>query len=132
MCSTGQLGPVGELWAAVTSPEWLLISWAAPYSLNITDSDIDLWYSVSIFTPAGHLLPCSDCHNITNTSYSLSLTGLHNEGVYDVAVLPANAYSSASQSVRMPVYVKLVPNTHNRYSDISNITECELTFYCHV
>ncbi|CAI8024264.1 hypothetical protein GBAR_LOCUS14109, partial [Geodia barretti] len=74
----GELGAVGELHVSAYGPDSLLISWTAPFSLNITESRPDLWFSLSILTPAGGSLPCPDCHHITtDTFYNLSLTGLY-------------------------------------------------------
>ena len=105
--------------------DFLLVSWTSPFSLDITDSDLDLWYSLSILTPtSGSLLPftCLDCHHIVDTFYNLSVSGL-TQGVYEIQVLSVNAYSSSSQPSKIPLYVRMAPNTYDHLCGIHpNIT----------
>ena len=121
----GEPGPVEDIHVTDSPPDFLLVSWTAPFSLDITDSDLDLWYSLSILTPtSGSLLPftCPDCQYITDTSYNLSVSGL-TQGVYEIQVLSVNAYSSSSQPSKIPLYVRMAPNTHDYLCGINpNIT----------
>ena len=121
----GEPGPVGDIHVTDSLPDFLLVSWTTPFSLDITDSDLDLWYSLSILTPtSGSLLPftCPDCHHITDTFYNLSVSGL-TEGVYEIQVVSVNAYSSSSQPSKIPLYVRMAPNTHDHLCGINpNIT----------
>ena len=106
-------------------PDFLLVSWTALFSLDIADSDADLWYSLSILTPtSGSLLPfpCPDCHYITDTFYNLSVSGL-TQGVYEIQVMSVNAYDISSQPSKIPLYVRMAPNTHDHPCGIHpNIT----------
>ena len=124
-CHLGEPGPVGDIHVTDSHPDFLLVSWTAPFSLDITNSDLDLWYSLSILTPtSGSLLPftCPDCHHITDTFYNLSASGL-TQGVYEIQVLSVNSYSISSQPSKIPLYVRMAPNTHDYFSGINpNIT----------
>ena len=92
-------------------PDSLLISWTTPFSLDITESDPDLWFSLSILTPAGGSLPCPDCHHITtDTFYNLSLTGLY-RGMYEINVVSVNAYGVSTKSAIMPLNVRVAECT---------------------
>ena len=96
---------MGDLHVAAYSPESLTISWTAPFSLDITDSHPDLWYSLSIPTPAGGPFHCPDCQTTTtDTFYNLSLSGL-SQGLYEVSVVSINAYRRAQQSSKLLVYL---------------------------
>ena len=95
----GEPGPVEDIHVTDSPPDFLPVSWTAPFSLDITDSDLDLWYSLSILTPtSGSLIPFTypDCHYITDTFYNLSVSGL-TQGVYEIQVLSVNAYGISSQ-----------------------------------
>ena len=112
LCVTaGELGAVGELHVSAYGPDSLLISWTAPFSLNITESRPDLWFSLSILTPAGGSLPCPDCYHITtDTFYNLSLTGL-SRGMHEISVVSVNAYGVSTKSAIMPLYVRVAECT---------------------
>ena len=115
----GELGPVSDLCATENGPDYLLVSWKAPFSLDITESDSDMWFSLSALTPNGSLLPCPACQNITNTFYNLSLSSFHHKGVYEIEVVAGNVYSSGNRPVKMPVYVMEQVSTHKDLSNIS-------------
>ena len=114
-----ELGPVSDLCATEYGPDYLLVSWIAPFSLDITESDSDMWFSLSALTPNGSLLPCPACQNITNTFYNLSLSSFHHKGVYEIEVVAGNVYSSGNRPVKMPVYVMEQVSTHKDLSNIS-------------
>ena len=107
LTTAGELGPVGDLHVTDSSQDFLLISWSPSFSLDITDSDPDIWYSLSLHTSAGYPLPCPCCQNITQTSHNLSVASL-NQGLYEIEIVPANGYSTSnvSQSVKMQLYVR--------------------------
>ena len=115
----GELGPVSDLCATENGPGYLLISWKAPFSLDITESDSDMWFSLSALTPNGSLLTCAACQNITNPFYNLSLSSFHHKGVYEIEVVAGNVYSSGNKPVKMPVYVMEQVSTHKDLSNIS-------------
>ena len=52
------------------------MSWTAPFSLDVTGVDPDIWYSVLIYnvTDEGNptAISCTDCHNLTQTHYIFS------------------------------------------------------------
>ena len=102
----GEPGPVSELHITESSSESLFLCWTAPFSLDITDSHPDIWYSLFILSLAsGSLLPCLDCHNVTNTFCNISVTSI-TQGMYEIHVLSANAYTVSNLSAQMPLYVK--------------------------
>ena len=49
------------------------VSWEAPFTLDVTDEDPDIWYSVLIYNMTDEenptTVPCTDCHNLTQTHY---------------------------------------------------------------
>ena len=51
----------------------ITISWSAPFSLDVSGVDPDIWYSVLIsnVTDEDHptAVPCTDCHKLTQTHY---------------------------------------------------------------
>ena len=54
------------------------ISWSAPFSLDVSEVDPDIWYSVLIsnVTDEDHptAVPCTDCHNLTQTHHTFNFT----------------------------------------------------------
>ena len=50
------------------------ISWTAPFSLDVTGVDPDIWYSVLIYnvTDEPTAVPCTDCMDITETHYTFT------------------------------------------------------------
>ena len=50
------------------------ISWTAPFSLDVTGVDPDIWYSVLIYnvTDEPTAVPCTDCISITETHYTFT------------------------------------------------------------
>ena len=58
------------------SPASITISWEAPWSLDVTGVDLDIWYSVLIqnVTDENNPTPisCTDCTNITETVYTFT------------------------------------------------------------
>ena len=79
----------------ITSTEIaLLISWTAPFSLDVTGVDPDIWYSVLIYnvTDVNNLtaILCTDCINITETHYTFTPDYLSPCHVYNFSVIPVN------------------------------------------
>ena len=99
----GQLLPVQDLHVADCGQSYVLISWSAVFSLDITDSDPDLWYSVTIHNTANTddetsaTTLCSDC---TDTSYNFTSneTNTDPRGVYEFRVTAVNAAGHGVQS----------------------------------
>ena len=72
-CSiTGLLASVGGV--TVKSGSTIVISWSAPFSLDVTGVDPDIWYSVLIYNVTDNptAIPCTDCMNITETHYTFT------------------------------------------------------------
>ena len=119
---TGELGPVGDLHVSGYTRNSLLVSWTPPFSLDISHSTPDLWYSLSLATPPGTSLPCSNCHHITEPFYNLSLTTV-SQGMYEISVVPINAYGSSSQSVKLPLYLRAPAGTEELCNVHPNTTQ---------
>ncbi|CAI8019347.1 hypothetical protein GBAR_LOCUS11635 [Geodia barretti] len=72
----------------------LTISWTAPFSLDVTGSDPDIWYSVLIYNVTDENNPtailCTDCINITETHYTFSPDYTSPCHVYNLSVIPLN------------------------------------------
>ena len=96
----------------------LLVSWTPPFSLDISHSTPDLWYSLSKATPTGTSLPCSNCHYITESFYNLSLTSV-SQGMYEISVVPSNAYGRTNHASRLFVYLVL---EYDCNASTSNVT----------
>ena len=71
--SAGLLSSVCEL-TAISTATTIIISWSAPFSLDVTDVDPDIWYSVLIYNVTDNptATPCADCINITETHYTFT------------------------------------------------------------
>ena len=56
----------------------ITISWSAPFSLDVSGVDPDIWYTllISNVTDEDHpiAVPCADCHNLTQTHYTFNFT----------------------------------------------------------
>ena len=70
------------------------ISWSAPWSLDVTGVDHDIWYSVLIQNVTDEDRPtdilCTDCTNITETHYNFTPDHLSPCHVYNFTIIPAN------------------------------------------
>ena len=70
------------------------ISWTAPFSLDVTGVDPDIWYSVLIYNVTNEnnptAIPCTDCINITETHYIFTPDYLSPCHVYNFSVIPVN------------------------------------------
>ena len=69
---TGSLGSVSNL-ETVNSSIHINVSWIAPFTLDVTDEDPHIWYSVIVNNVTDEenptTVPCTDCHNLTQTHY---------------------------------------------------------------
>ena len=118
LCGIGELGPVGDIHMSGYTRDSLLVSWTPPFSLDISHSIPDLWYSLSLATPPGTSLPCSNCHYITESFYNLSLTSV-SQGMYEISVVPSNAYGRTNHASRLFVYIVL---EYDCNASTSNVT----------
>ena len=78
------------------------ISWAAPFSLDVTGVDPDIWYSVLIYNVTDENNPtailCTDCINITETHYTFTPDYLSPCHVYNFSVIPVNGAGQGESS----------------------------------
>ena len=78
------------------------IAWTAPFSLDVTNVDPDIWYSVLIYnvTDEPTTIPCTDCTNITDTNYTFTPDFPSPCHKYVFTVIPVNgAGQGGSQNV---------------------------------
>ena len=70
------------------------ISWTAPFSLDVTGVNPDIWYSVLVYNTTEDsdptAVPCADCINITETHYTFTPDYPSPCHVYSVSVVPFN------------------------------------------
>ena len=88
---------------------YVLISWPAVFSLDITDSDPDLWYSVTVHNTANGTdtaVSCSDYQNITETYYNITINNNScSSGLYMFSVTPVNALGKSSEAKDVWLYL---------------------------
>ena len=93
--------PVGNL-TANGSGSSVTISWRAPWSLDVTGVDHDIWYSVLIQNVTDEDRPtdilCTDCTNITETHYTFTPDHLSPCHVYNFIIIPANGAGLGERS----------------------------------
>ena len=68
-CSSGLLDEPGNV-SVSSGSRTITISWSAPFSLDVTDVDPDIWYSVLIYNVTDETavsVPYPNCINITET-----------------------------------------------------------------
>ena len=84
------------------SPASITILWEAPWSLDVTGVDLDIWYSVLIQNVTDENDPtpitCTDCTNITETVYTFTLHHLSSCHVYNFSVTPFNGAGQGERS----------------------------------
>ena len=94
----GLLPPV-EL-EIVSNTSSITISWSAPFSLDVTGVDPDIWYSVLIYnvTDEDHprVVPCTDCTNLTETHYIFSPEHYSPCHEYTFIIIPVNGVGEGS------------------------------------
>lgn len=77
-----------------SSTSSVTISWIAPFSLDVTDMDPDVWYSILIYNVTDKDNPtavrCTDCHNLTQTHYIFSPDHPSPCHKYNFTVIPYN------------------------------------------
>ena len=84
------------------------VSWRAPWSLDVTGVDPDIWYSVLIqnVTDENNPTPisCTDCTNITETVYTFTPDHLSPCHVYNFSVTPFNGAGQGESSDNVTGY----------------------------
>ena len=100
--------PVGNL-IANGSGSSVTISWRAPWSLDVTGVDHDIWYSVLIQNVTDEDRPtdilCTDSTNITETHYTFTPDHLSPCHVYNFTIIPANGAGLGERSDPVSGYV---------------------------
>ena len=85
------------------------ISWSAPFSLDVTGVDPDIWYSVLIYNVTDENNPtailCTDCINITETSYTFTPAGLSICHLFNFSVIPFNGAGQGESSDNVTGYI---------------------------
>ena len=95
----GVLGAVSDLLAR-PSRHSIQLSWVAPFSLDITDTSLDTWYSLEIAKRTqlqSQLaeIPCDTCSVISETEYtfieSMSSDSMETCSTYEFTIIATNA-----------------------------------------
>ena len=120
---TDQLEPASDLYVTNIQLGSVLISWLAPFSLDITNSDLDIWYTVIINTPlVGDNLTHTEHYNITKTFFNVTIPDGSSEGMYEIEITPFNDLGRAIHSTRMSLYVM---TTDNEQGHPPNNSSCD-------
>ncbi|CAI8047490.1 hypothetical protein GBAR_LOCUS26247, partial [Geodia barretti] len=94
---------VGDL-SDTNNASSVTISWSAPFSLDVTGVDPDIWYSVLIYNVTDENNPtailCTDCINITETHYTFTPECFNK---YNISVVPINGAGQGETSGMVPV-----------------------------
>ena len=96
----------------------ITVSWTAPFSLDMTGVDHDIWYSILIYNVTDKenptATPCTDCHNLTQTQYIFSPDYSSPRHKYTFTVIPYNGAGKEESSQNVTgreflriLYVKL-------------------------
>ena len=68
------------------------------------------------------MLPCNDCHDITQTFYNFTITG-DMSGTYQFDVVPVNAPGDGSESTRVAIYIMMTTKRqHDHCPSLNNTT----------
>ena len=92
------------------------VSWSAPFSLDVTDVDPDIWYSVLIYNVTDEenstVVPCTDCHNLTQTHYIFSPDYHSPCHEYTFTVIPYNGagQGESNQTTRECSHMNIICN----------------------
>ena len=113
----GRLEPVSNLHVANADTDSILITWTAPFSLNITDTDPDIWYSVTI-TTAGDRVNSLHRDNITDTFYNFTINETPN-GLYQFEVTSVNSIKSASKPEIFNTFIMTGCNEHFKLHNLN-------------
>ena len=104
---TGLLAAVGGLTAVFGSNALFInISWTAPFTLDVTDVDPDIWYSVLIYIVTDETavsVPYANCINITETFCVFTPDHLCPCYNYTFTVIPYNGVGQGERSKNIAV-----------------------------
>ena len=85
------------------------ITWTVPFSLDVTDVDPDIWFTVVIHNVTDRNNPtailCTDCINITETHYTFSPGFLSPCHLYNFTIIPVNGAGQGESSPSNTGYV---------------------------
>ena len=90
-CFSGFLHPVVDLTTTLNTTS-IIVSWTAPFSLDVTGVDPDVWYTIFIYnvTHDPITISCTDCVNITETHYTFYPDYYNPCHKYNFTVIPFN------------------------------------------
>ena len=80
------------------------MSWSAPFSLDVTNVDPDIWYSVLIYNVTDEenptAVPCTGCHNLTQTNYTFrpDYSSPCHKYIYTFTIIPYNGAGEGERS----------------------------------
>ena len=84
------------------------ISWSAPFSLDVSGVDPDIWYTVVISNVTDEnrpsAVPCADCHNFTQTHYIFSPHFPSPCHKYNFTLIPQNGVGNGTWTERIIGY----------------------------
>ena len=97
----GPLGSVPDMMSNSNASS-INVSWTAPFSLDVTGVDPDIWYSVFIYnvTDGNNLtaIPCTDCNDIAETHYIFTLEYFSPCHKFNFTVIPQNGVGDGPSS----------------------------------
>ena len=80
----------------------ITVSWSAPFSLDVTGVNPDVWYSVLIYNVTDEenptAVPCTDCHNLTQTHYIFNPDYPSPYHKYAFTVIPFNGVLNETEN----------------------------------
>jgi hypothetical protein len=119
----GPLSAVGGLKVDAKNASSVTISWSAPFSLDVTGVDPDIWYSVLIYNVTDENNPtailCTDCINITETHYTFTPDYLSLCHVYNFSVIPLNGAGQGESSPNITDATKVeVESLNDSYCEV--------------
>ncbi|CAI8038559.1 hypothetical protein GBAR_LOCUS21502 [Geodia barretti] len=95
------LSAVGDLKVDAKKASSVTISWSAPFSLDVTGVDPDIWYSVLIYNVTDENNPTAiPSANVTNTSYTFT-PGSATPSTYDVQSAAANTTKGTNNKINL-------------------------------
>ena len=105
----GLLPSVGDLTFKSGS---IILSWSAPFSLDVTGVDPDIWYSVLIYNVTDNLtaIPCTDCTDITETHYTFTPDYPSPCHKYIFTVIPLNGAGQGHSSGNVTALMSKIQN----------------------
>ena len=98
---TGPVSKVVDLraWSNASS---VTVSWTPPFSLNVTDVDPDVWYSLLIYNMTDENSRtdnlCTDCMDINETNYTFTHEYFSHSHVYNIFLVPLNGAGEGNSS----------------------------------